>query len=66
MEEACKCIYCKQKPNIVRLPGDLYYVQCSCGKHGLYDYLGATKKQAIETWNNGNYSKSLYNKGGEQ
>lgn len=63
--EINKCFYCKQTPTIVRLPGDLFYVQCTCDKHGLYDYLGATKKIAIDAWNRGNYSRSQYNKGGK-
>lgn len=61
--ELCKCCYCKQTPQIIRLPGDLFYVQCTCEKQGLYDYLGITEKLAIEAWNKGNYSKSRYLKG---
>lgn len=63
MQEISKCVYCKNKPNIVRLPGDLFYAQCTCGKHGLYNFIGATRKQAVEQWNNGQYSRGLYNKG---
>ena len=61
--EIAKCCYCKQKPEIVRLPGDLFYVQCSCGRQGLYDFLGATRKLAVEAWNAAQYTRTLYNKG---
>lgn len=60
--EISKCFYCKQKPTIVRLPGDLFYAQCTCGKHGLYNFIGITEKLAIEQWNRGQYSRSQYNK----
>ena len=61
--EISKCCYCKSEPTIIALPGDLFYVQCSCGKHGLYNFIGSTRKQAIEQWNAGQYSKSLYARG---
>ena len=61
--ELSKCCYCKQTPDIVRLPGDLFYVQCTCGKHGLYDYIGITEKLAIESWNLSQSSKAHYLKG---
>ena len=64
--EISKCCYCKNDPTLIALPGDLYYVQCSCGKHGLYDYIGSTRNAAIESWNKGNYTKSLYNRGGNK
>lgn len=57
-----KCCYCKNIPTIVRIPGDLFYVQCSCGKHGAYDYLGATRNLAIDIWNRSQHTRSLYNK----
>lgn len=65
-KEISKCAYCKNKPNIVRLPGDLFYAQCSCGKQGLYDYLGITEKLCIDTWNKAQYSIGLYQKGGNK
>lgn len=63
--EISKCCYCKNEPTIIALPGDLFYVQCSCGKHGLYNFIGATRRQAIEQWNAGQYSRSQYAKGGK-
>lgn len=63
MIEANKCVYCGQKPTIVRLPGDLFYAQCPCGKHGLYDFLGITRKLCIDTWNKAQYSIGHYQKG---
>ena len=61
--EVSKCFYCKSTPTIVALPGDLFYVQCTCNKHGAYDYLGATRKLAVEAWNKAQKSRSQYEKG---
>lgn len=62
-KEISRCAYCKQKPTIIRLPGDLFYAQCTCGKQGAYDYLGSTEKQCIDVWNKSQYSISHYVKG---
>lgn len=63
-KEISKCAYCGKKPTILRLPGDIFYAQCTCEKQGLYDYLGATTNQCIDVWNKAQYSISLYQKGG--
>lgn len=64
-KEISKCVYCGQQPTIVRLPGDIFYAQCTCGKQGLYDYLGSTSRQCIDVWNKGQYSLAQYQKGGK-
>ena len=61
-----KCPYCNQTPSVVRLPGDLFYVQCTCGKNGLYDFLGTTTASAIDCWNKTQFTRSLYLKGGDK
>lgn len=62
MEEISKCVYCGKKPTIVRLPGDLFYAQCMCGKFGIYDFLGITHKLCVEAWNKAQHSVGLYQK----
>jgi hypothetical protein len=59
------CAYCGKKPTIVCLPGDLFYAQCPHKQEGhkmqgVYDYLGITRHQCIDTWNKAQYSLSHY------
>lgn len=45
-----KCIHCGGLPKIVNVT-DLFYVQCMCGRWNPYQFVGITKKTAIEQWN---------------
>lgn len=49
--EAVACKYCKKMPHIQRVDGDIYYTQCQCGKWSPYQFMGATPRTAIESWN---------------
>lgn len=58
-EGAAPCKHCKRKgqivyPRIVEIGGEeLYYAQCPKCKHwDIYEFLGATRRNAIKTWNN--------------
>lgn len=52
--EPVVCKYCKKNPKVIVIGGDLFYVQCHCGKWGPYEFLGHTKTQAIKNWNDYN------------
>lgn len=45
------CKYCGQIPQIINYDGDMFYVICSCGKWGDFDFLGFRKILAIKEWN---------------
>lgn len=64
-KDLAKCAYCGKIPTIIRLPGDLFYAQCTCAKQGVYDYLGTTYNHCVDVWNKGQYSFSQYKKGGK-
>ena len=58
-EGAAPCKHCKRKgqvvyPRIVEISGEeLYYAQCpKCEHWDIYEFLGATRRNAIKTWNN--------------
>ena len=58
-EGAAPCKHCKRKGQIVYTRiveinrEELYYAQCPKCKHwDLYEFLGATRRKAIKTWNN--------------
>lgn len=53
----CPCKACKRKKRIryprINLIDGLYYAQCTnCGNFGLYDFIGLSRKAAINNWNN--------------
>lgn len=45
-----KCIHCGKKPHIIHYDENMWYVECDCGKHPKYEYLGSTKQVAIDRW----------------
>ena len=49
------CCRCGKVPTkVISEPGDIFYVKCNCGKWSKYEFLGATRKGAIEHWNDMN------------
>lgn len=44
------CKFCGKQPHMVVI-SDCYYVQCSCGKHYKYEFLGYRRAEAIQAWN---------------
>lgn len=66
---AAPCKACKRKgkiayPKIVEITGEeLYYAQCPCCNNrswDIYEFLGATVKGAINTWNNTMLNKNSF------
>lgn len=50
------CMYCKKQPRLVEI-SDLFYVQCSCGKWNPNDFVGISRRTAIEQWNHENIQR---------
>lgn len=44
------CVYCGRKPRIIHYDTNMWYVECECGKHPKYEFLGSDRKIAIERW----------------
>lgn len=60
-EELVPCKRCKCIPKVVEFSG-LFYVQCdgkSCSKWLPYQFLGGTRRAAIQSWNYANTHKTL-------
>ena len=45
------CCKCGRIPKLKEETGDIFYVKCECNKWSPYEALGATRKGAIEHWN---------------
>lgn len=52
--ELLKCRKCGNTPDIIRVDGDLFYVQCSCGGWLPYIFVGINKYAASRQWNEAN------------
>lgn len=45
-----KCIFCGKMPRIIHYDKNMWYVECDCGNHPKYEYLGFTQQGAEERW----------------
>lgn len=47
------CCRCHRIPMVIKEDGDLWYVVCGCKKWDVFEFLGKTKRAAIDNWNLG-------------